>query len=227
LNGSGFGSQNDIIAYSDSNGALSGASIIAADGANVANLSSLNVGHVGYAGPGAGGVSSSFTIDGAVSNPTTYTASDLPGSLTPQNVTVSTVPLVGQSFTGVSLWNLLVQSGLSTDPATLINSYVIATGTDNYQAIFSLEELNPLYGNQADLLAYATGTGASLGSSGFARVVVPGDAKGGRYVSNLSSLSVVSVAAVPVPTSAVMMLSGLFVLGFGQIRQRLQPMIAA
>ena len=226
LNGSGFGVQNDFIAYSDTNGTLNGISIIADDGANVANLTSLNVGHVSYAGAGPGGSSSSFTINGDVINPATYTASNLPNGLTPQTVTVSSTggTLPGSSFTGVSLWNLLVLAGLSTDPATLANEYVIATGTDNYQAVISLEELNPLYGNNNDLLAYANGSGGTLGSSGFARVVLPADGKGGRYVSNLTSLTVVS--AVPLPPSAVLMLSGLLAVG-GSLRKRLSTVLPA
>jgi hypothetical protein len=227
LSGSGFGTQNDIIAYQDSNGPLSGPSIIAADGASVANLSSLSIGHVSYAGAGAGGDSTSFTVNGNVSNPTTYTASNLPNTLTTQILTVTTPPVTGSSFTGVSLWNLLLQAGLSTNPASLANEYVIATGTDNYQVVLSLEELNPLLGNQNDLLAFATGTGASLGTSGFARIVLPGDAKAGRYVSNLDSLTVVSVAAVPVPASAVLMLSGLIGVGFSSFRKRLYALLAA
>lgn len=227
LSGSGFGTQNDIIAYQDSNGALSGPSIIAADGANVANLSSLSVGHVSYPGAGAGGDSSSFTVNGNVSNPTTYTLNNLPNGLATQVLTVTTPPVTGDTFTGVSLWNLLVQAGLSTNPASLANEYVIATGTDNYQVVLSLEELNPLFGNQNDLLAYATGTGASLGASGFARLVLPGDAKAGRYVSNLDSLTVVSVAAVPVPASAGLMLSGLLGVSFASFRKRMKSMLTA
>ncbi|MDD4915378.1 MAG: hypothetical protein PHW13_10140 [Methylococcales bacterium] len=227
LNGSGFGTLNDIIAYSDSNGTLTGASLIAADGSSITNLSSLDVGHVGYAGAGAGGVSTTLTVNGDLSASTTYTASDLPGTLTTQVLTVSTPPVTGQSFTGVSLWDMLVQDGLSTDPATLANEYVIATGSDNYQSIFSLEELNPLYGNQNDLVAYATGAGASLGSSGFARIVAPGDAKAGRYVSNLESLTVVAVTSVPLPASAVLMFGGLFAIGLGNFRKRLSPILAA
>lgn len=218
LRPSGFGTANDIIAYSDSNGTLSAPSVIASDGSSETNITSLSVGHVSYPGAGAGGVSTSLTIGGDVSNPGTYTSSNLPGSLATQEITVSTPPVTGDSFTGVSLWSFLEQAGISTNPATLANEYVIATGTDNYQAIFSLEELNPLYGNQNDLLAYATGTGASLGSSGDFRIVVPADAKAGRYVSNVDSLTVVTVAAVPLPASALMMLSGMLALAAGRVR---------
>lgn len=217
LSGSGFGTQKDIIAYSDNSGTLASAAVVAADGADVASLSSLAVGHVGYAGAGAGGVSSSLTVSGDVSATTTYTASDLPGSLTTQDITVSTPPVTGSSFTGVSLWDLLVQSGLDTTAANLLSEYVVVTGTDNYQTVFSMEEIDPAYGNQNDLVAYATGSGGSLGTSGFARIVVPGDAKAGRYVSNIDSLAV--IAAVPLPGAAVMMMSGLAAVASAGLRR--------
>ena len=188
-------------------------------------MTSLDIGHVSYAGAGAGGNSTTLTINGAVSNPTTYSSSDLPGSFATQDITVSTPPVTGSSFTGVSLWSMLVAAGISTDAATLANEYVIATGTDNYQSIFSLEELNPAYGNQNDLVAYATGVGASLGTSGFARLVVPNDAKAGRYVSNLTNLTVVDVAAVPLPAPALLMLSGAFTIFGSTLRKHRRPAV--
>ncbi|QWF69725.1 hypothetical protein KEF85_10095 [Methylomonas paludis] len=206
---SSFGNENAIIAYSDSNGSLSTPSIIAADGANVQNLTSLQVGHLAYT-PGSGGVSSQFTIDGAVANITTYNSSNFPGSLATQTVSVSTPPLTaGTSFSGVSIWDLLNLAGVDTSSANILHEYVVATGTDGYQTVFSLAELDPLFGNNNDLIAYATNSG-SLGGSGFARVVVPADvAKAGRYVSNLNELTVISVAAVPLPSSSLFMFSGL------------------
>ena len=209
LLGSSFGTQNDIIAYSDSNGSLAAPSLVAADGSLVSNLNSVNLGHVAYQGLGAGGVSTSISLGGDVSSPATYTAANLPGSLTVHTV-YNLVAGGSAGFTGVSLWDLLVSAGITTDPAALLRSYVIATGTDNYTSVYSLEEILPQYGNQADLVAYLDGLGSSLGSNGFARTVVPGDLKGGRFMSNLNSLTVVTApAAVPVPPAAIMMLSGL------------------
>ena len=218
LLGSGFGVQNDIIAYSDSNGTLAGPAIIAADGANVLNLSSLQVGHVNYTA-GVGGVSSQFSIDGAVSNPETFNTSTnpFPGSLVTETISVSVPPIAANTtFTGVNLWDLLLHAGISTDPASLLNQYVIATATDGYQVVYSLEELAPGYGNQNDLLAYQT-NGAALGSNGLVRTVVPTDLKAGRFASNITELTVVSVAQVPLPASAFLMLSGLLGLMGGRL----------
>ena len=96
----------------------------------------------------------------------------------------------------MSFWGLLNLAGIITDPTIkndILGKYVIATGSDGYQTVFSLGELSPNFGNQADLVAYANAPGNPLTTDGFARIVVPGDvAKAGRYVSNIVSLQVVS-----------------------------------
>jgi hypothetical protein len=54
----------------------------------------------------------------------------------------------------------------------------------------SLGEIDPAFGNQPVLVAYADTAGqlGPHGSDGLARMVVPGDLAGGRYVSDLVSL---------------------------------------
>jgi hypothetical protein len=100
------------------------------------------------------------------------------------------------TYTGVSLWTLIQDAGLLTDPAIkndLLRFAVVATGSDGYRAIVSLGEIAPTFGNQADLVAYAD-TGNQLGPNGIdgaLRLIVPGDQAGGRYVSNLTSLQVI------------------------------------
>jgi PEP-CTERM motif len=116
----------------------------------------------------------------------------------------SSVSGVTATFTGVSIWTLLTDAGMVTNPAIkndILNCYVLATGSDGYEAIFSLGELDPMFGGTGatDLIAYME-NGAPLGADGFARVVVPGDDFGGRYVSNLVSLQVID-AVVPEPGS--------------------------
>jgi hypothetical protein len=56
----------------------------------------------------------------------------------------------------------------------------------------SLGEIDPAFGNQPVLVAYADTAGqlGPHGSDGLARMVVPGDLAGGRYVSDLVSLQV-------------------------------------
>ncbi|PKD39008.1 molybdopterin-binding oxidoreductase [Methylomonas sp. Kb3] len=221
-----FGNHNDIIAYKLNGANLIGtgfARIVAPDdvkaGRWVSNLYSLQVGHIDYA-PAVGGVSGQFTVNGEVASAVSYDVTSLAAALPAKIVNVNTPPLTGSSFTGVSLWDLLNLSGIVTNPGVkndILGKYVVATGSDGYQAVFALGELNPNFGNISVLVAYADGSGNSLGNKGFAELVVPGDvAKGGRYVSNLTSLTVVST--VPLPGSVLFMFSGL--LAFGLRRHR-------
>ncbi len=148
----------------------------------------------------AAGPTTQFTVSGNVVAPRTFALADLQTqpAITLSNVTYlnGNTPVTG-SFTGVGLWDLLNTTiGLRTNAAVkndILNNVVIATGSDGYQSVISLGELNPSFGGSAsrpDLVAYAN-NGQPLTSDGFARTVVPGDIRGGRYVSNLTSLQVV------------------------------------
>jgi len=55
--------------------------------------------------------------------------------------------------------------------------------------VFGAGEIDPSFGGNQIMVAYATG-GASLGADGFARIVVPGDKAGGRFVSNIVEIEV-------------------------------------
>jgi hypothetical protein len=56
-------------------------------------------------------------------------------------------------------------------------------------------EIDPMFGNQQDLVAYADAKGqlGQGGTDGALRIVVPGDVAVGRYLSNLTSLQVVDL----------------------------------
>jgi hypothetical protein len=61
-------------------------------------------------------------------------------------------------------------------------------------------ELDPRFGGEQVLVAYDDTLGQldPGGGAGFARMVVPGDIAGGRYVSNLVSIEVVDIDLGPV-----------------------------
>jgi hypothetical protein len=109
---------------------------------------------------------------------------------------------VTDTYTGVSLWTLIQDSGLLTDPSIkndLLRFGVVATGSDGYRAFISLGEIAPQFGNQPDLVAYADKEGqlGTGGTDGALRLIVPGDHAGGRYVSNLISLQVIDAVGLP------------------------------
>jgi hypothetical protein len=103
--------------------------------------------------------------------------------------------VVTESFTGVLLWDLLNSppvGGITTDSAVkndILHKVIVVTGSDCYQSVFGAGEIDPSFGGSQIMVAYATG-GASLGTAGFARIVVPGDKQGGRFVSNIVEIEV-------------------------------------
>jgi hypothetical protein len=207
-----FGNKADIVAYADTGGQLQGAGgdgfarlVIPADiagGRYVSNLVTLQVvsGPTHHAGPG--GPSTSFVLAGNLTHIGTVDLAQLQAlpALTRTVTFLSAGKPVTDTYTGVSLWTLLNAAGILTDPGVkndILRDYVVATGSDGYQAILSLGELNPKFGNEPDLVAYADTAGTLPGGDGFARLVVPNDIAGGRYVSNLVSLEVFHIVAEP------------------------------
>jgi hypothetical protein len=215
-----FGNQPILVASSDTAGQLGpfgadGLSRVVvpgdiAGGRYVSDLVSLTVVSLPEPGPtGAGGIAPSATVSGAVADPLVITPATLSALNKSQIMTETATYLQGttsvtDTYTGVSLWDLIQDAGLLTNPAIkndALNFVVVATGSDGYRAVFSLGEIDPAFGNQKDIVAYSD-TGGQLGaggSDGALRIVVPGDIAGGRYVSNVTSLQVIDVA----PHSAV------------------------
>jgi len=144
-----------------------------------------------------GGVSSSFTVSGAVTNRAVFNLNNLE-SFPPaqENVTYFAAgSVVTESFTGVLLWDLLSNSpvnGIVTNPSIkndIFHKVIVVTGTNCYQSVFGTGEIDPFFGGNQVIVAYATG-GQSLGDNGFARIVVPGDKAGGRFVSNIAKIEI-------------------------------------
>ncbi len=222
-----FGGSNPQVLVADQeNGAPLGSSgfartVAAKDnygGRYVSNLASLEVGTAPALPAQGGGTTTQLDLSGGVKAPGIYTLSRLEAlPATTETVTyLAGGTPVTASFTGVSLWTLLTDAGIVTNPKVkndILNHYLLATGSDGYEAVLSLGELDPMFGGAGapDLIAYAM-NGQPLGADGFARLVVPGDDLGGRYVSNLTSLEVLD-ASVPEPPSLLLLAAGLAVLG--------------
>jgi hypothetical protein len=144
-----------------------------------------------------GGVTTSFTVTGQVRKPSVFYLKDLEKlPVAQENITYFAAGSVTtQSFTGALLWDLLNHSpvgGIVVAPTIkgdIFHKIVIVTGSDCYQSIFGAGEVDPPFGGSQIMVAYAVNSG-SLGSNGFARIVVPGDKQGGRFVSNIVNLDV-------------------------------------
>ena len=157
---------------------------VGASGRDVTDLASLQILSAPALVTGSGGVSTSLTLSGSVANPGNYNLAAL------QGLPTSSVNIGGDIYTGVSVWSLL-----SPTVSNVLTGYVITSGTDGYEVLFSLAELDPNLGAPLDVVPYADTQGA-FPSDGFARIVIPGDNHQGRYVSNLDAIE---VDAVPEP----------------------------
>jgi len=131
-------------------------------------------------------------IDGQVLNPITVTADDLKANFSSQEIAVTYLngeESVSAAFTGVLLWQVLgaAQPNLNADVKNdKLSQYLVVTGSDGYQAVIAWGEIDPEFGNEPILLAYEQDGEAIEGGL---RLVVPGDDRGGRYVSGVVNIS--------------------------------------
>ncbi len=138
------------------------------------------------------GYSASFGIGGAVERPRSYTLADLqamPAEQVEVEFTSGGRPQ-RHTYTGVLLHTLLMAAGPRFDPASThdgLRFYVTVVGTDGFTAVIAWGELAPEYGARPPLVAYLE-DGEPMAGAGMARLVAPGDHRGSRYVSNITSI---------------------------------------
>jgi DMSO/TMAO reductase YedYZ molybdopterin-dependent catalytic subunit len=135
-------------------------------------------------------------VTGLVAEPRSFSYADLQ-QLPPETVNVSF--LAGQgttttTFTGTRLMNVFDAAGGAVLPNDINNAKlrvsVMVTGADGYQVVLGWGEIDPEFGAAPILLAYQE-NGQPMGDKqGMARLVVPGDKRGGRYVSTVKSIDV-------------------------------------
>jgi hypothetical protein len=224
--GTGAAGTQPIVAFSNNGIALSTPELVIPGGnggRSVVGLTSLSVAGVPAAPVGPGGVSTSLAVTGKVAKPASYTLGQLTSLPAVQLNNVSFfagTALHTDNYTGVRLWTLLTAAGPLTNELT---SYVLTTGSDGYQVLLSLAEIDPAFGAPADLVAYAdTDVPADFsvpggGPDGVARTVFPDENKGGRLVSNLVTID---VEAVPEPATALILGVGVLAMAW---RRRAVP----
>jgi DMSO/TMAO reductase YedYZ molybdopterin-dependent catalytic subunit len=143
-----------------------------------------------------GGYADALNINGQVEHPVQLALPDLldyPTSSLEVTYYSGSEGLVTRRFTGVSLVDLLKASIIRTDPDVkndIIRKYVVITATDCYKTVLSVADLLPEYGGQQVLIAYGDGDGNPLYEEGLTMLVLPGDKRASRYVSNIAEIRV-------------------------------------
>ena len=102
-----------------------------------------------------------------------------------------------ESFSGPLVSEVLTKAGLALSEKTqraVLDSYIIATGTDGYFVLFSGTEVQPGLHKAQSIVAIAQ-SGAPLTRTGAFQLIDTVDTKPARWVRNLTSLTVVPVPA--------------------------------
>lgn len=133
-----------------------------------------------------------FTVTGDVATPLTLATADLRRFPT-RHVRVKFESGTGtqrHSYTGARLFDVLTAAGPQFDPAIKNHKLafsVLVTATDNYRSVVAWAEFDPDFAGTEVLLAYRE-DGQRLDRP---RLVVPGDKKGGRYVSDVTEVQLI------------------------------------
>ncbi|MDZ8055422.1 MAG: hypothetical protein RMX68_025185 [Aulosira sp. ZfuVER01] len=170
-----------------------------------------------------GGFSQSFRLGGELNNPTTYNLQNLRNlrdALKNQNPAIVTEITVSfqtgsgprtETYYGVPLWELInnpqAAGGLKPGNSgvnsknSFLRQYVLVEATDCYGAVVAIGEIQPNFEGKTVLVAFekkgSDGKVTTLIDEGFARLVVPLDKAGGRYVSNVRNILVFSAPPSP------------------------------
>jgi DMSO/TMAO reductase YedYZ molybdopterin-dependent catalytic subunit len=142
---------------------------------------------------------SEIRVSGRVSNPRNFTENDLKAlpAVTETLTFQSRESMRTATFTGVPLREVIKAAGnlINDGHGRLdrLEKYIVARGASGFAVVISWGEIDPICANTGILVAYEM-DGQPLGpSEGMARLVVPGDAHGARFVSQLAELQVCGI----------------------------------
>ena len=133
----------------------------------------------------------SFTLGGDVEKPATISMSDFEK--------LPTIEVKGKDkdgkehvFKGATLFSVVQSAGIPASSKSFM-SYVQITAADNYNAIFTVAELDPAFSSQTIFLAVSVDGKPLPKGEGPFRVVAPNDKKHARWVREVTALKLVTV----------------------------------
>jgi DMSO/TMAO reductase YedYZ molybdopterin-dependent catalytic subunit len=135
---------------------------------------------------------STLAIAGDISNPLTISAADL------KNMPRTSVTLMAEGretrYEGVLVGELLKRAGASLGrdlSGGALATYVVASASDGYQAVFSLAELDPAFTANDIIVADSADGKPLLENQGPLRIVAPHEKRGARSVRMVQKLEIV------------------------------------
>ena len=137
--------------------------------------------------------SATLTVAGDVGTALSLTATDLK-TLPRARVEARSEDGTAHVYDGVLVGELLKRAGapVGTDlRGNAFATYVLASGSDGYQAVFSIAELDPAFTSNDIVVADAVDGKPLFSAQGAFRIIAPKDARGSRSVRMLQRLDVV------------------------------------
>ena len=101
-----------------------------------------------------------------------------------------------KTYGGVWLHELLIKAGTPRGDqlkGKALSTYVLASASDGYQAVFALAELDPGFRDDPVLVADQVDGGPLPSNEGPFRLIVPGDKRGARAVRMLERIEVMQL----------------------------------
>jgi len=133
--------------------------------------------------------------------PLKITYGDKSASWTPEQLTAmpqTTVTVynehtkANETYTGVPLMDLLAQLGVPATPhGKEMRLYLVAVGSDDYQAVYSVAEVNPSL-HDATVIVADTENGKPLAADGPLKLIATREKRPARWVRNLVAIRVAS-----------------------------------
>jgi hypothetical protein len=109
------------------------------------------------------------------------------------------------TYTGTSPFGVIDSLGLAVPEGSknpYLATYLVFTASDGYQVVIGGGEIDPGFGNHTCCLAWAEDGAVLAGDDAPVRLVVPGDVRGGRYISGVVSIEVVNLMVDTATTAA-------------------------
>jgi DMSO/TMAO reductase YedYZ molybdopterin-dependent catalytic subunit len=136
-----------------------------------------------------------IAIDGAVQHPRSLTLVALerePATTEAVSLKTHKGAMTGK-YTGVLLWTLLQQAVIKLTPGVkndILRHTIMVAGRDGYEVALSVAEIDPKFGGDRAMIAYAMDGEALPHGRGSARLIVPTDKAAGRAVFDVASITV-------------------------------------
>jgi hypothetical protein len=99
-------------------------------------------------------------------------------------------------YSGVTIADLLTKAGVMLGDSAkkhTVTSYIIVTAADNYKAIYTMAEIDPLFANRSIILADREDKKALPVQDGPFQIIVPGEKKHGRWIRQVTGIQVFQV----------------------------------